>query len=417
MNFKYTYLACMVTLALAGLARAADEADINSGRSTNVETATIELHTGEKVSYQIIDGNAMIGDMVIGKHLEIQRTRMIRDLSVHNWQRDFIVKPQARKTVQGLVMTDAEDNPSSNSTRWPNNTVYYTFSPGFSPRGRDAALAGMKLITTKTAIQFKERTNEANYVEFFAGGGCYSSVGMVGGKQQISLGSGCEYAGIAAHEMLHALGWHHEQMRPDRDTYVMIHTANITAGKEGNFTKLRPGQADPVGAYDFGSIMHYGAYSFSNNGQPTITPKDNGIPLSNLGQRRELSVGDAASVNKYYPGTTAPTDIKMTISAKELRLDENTKGDLVLDIAASQSDMKSLSFQVKTDNPGLVAVSGVQVGNGSFGNQRIVTIVPQRNMSGIANVSIMATVRSGKQATVAFKVLVKDDPATPTPTP
>ncbi|MBB5020344.1 hypothetical protein HNQ59_003663 [Chitinivorax tropicus] len=418
MKFKPTYLASMVALAVTTMAHAGDEADVNNSRVSKAQTASVELFTGEKITYQIIDGNAMVGDMVIGRHEEIQRTRIVRDLSVYNWQREIAVKTQARKNAQGLVQLDGDDNHASTSTRWPNNTVYYTFDPSFSKNGREAALAGMKLITAKTAIQFKERTNEANYVEFFAGGGCYSSVGMVGGRQQISLGAGCEYPGIAAHEMLHALGWHHEQMRPDRDDYVVVNATNIMVGKEGNFTKLRPSQADPVGTYDFGSIMHYSAYAFSSNGQPTITPKDRNIPLSNLGQRKELSAGDAASVNKYYPGTTAPTDIKLAISAKELQLDENAKGDLILDIAASQVDLQSLTFQIRSDNTALIGTSNVQVATGgTAGNQRVVTVSPQRNAFGVANITLTATARSGKQASVSFKVVVKDDPTVPAPTP
>ena len=62
-------------------------------------------------------------------------------------------------------------------------------------------------------------------------------IGKQGGKQQISLGRGCGYKGTAIHEMMHALGFFHEQSRRDRDSYIQIYWNNI---KRGN--QLRPFQ-------------------------------------------------------------------------------------------------------------------------------------------------------------------------------
>ena len=59
---------------------------------------------------------------------------------------------------------------------------------------------------------------------------CFSYLGMIGGRQTVNIGRGCEYKGIVQHEILHALGRVHEQSRPDRDQYVIINKNNIIRG-------------------------------------------------------------------------------------------------------------------------------------------------------------------------------------------
>ena len=50
------------------------------------------------------------------------------------------------------------------------------------------------------------------------------------GSQDLSLGSQCNFMGIIIHELMHALGFLHEQSRQDRDRYVKVNTANIKPG-------------------------------------------------------------------------------------------------------------------------------------------------------------------------------------------
>ena len=59
---------------------------------------------------------------------------------------------------------------------------------------------------------------------------CWSAVGQAQstGAQQLSLDrSGCLTKDTIQHEFLHALGFVHEQTRPDRDAYVKILYENV----------------------------------------------------------------------------------------------------------------------------------------------------------------------------------------------
>ncbi len=59
---------------------------------------------------------------------------------------------------------------------------------------------------------------------------CSSSIGRVKGQQEISIGQGCDKKGIVIHEIFHTLGRWHEQARPDRNEYIVIHPENIRPG-------------------------------------------------------------------------------------------------------------------------------------------------------------------------------------------
>ena len=65
--------------------------------------------------------------------------------------------------------------------------------------------------------------------------------------------------GVIEHEIAHALGFNHEQMRHDRDTFVTYYAANVQAGMEpDNYAKLTTTTNNNYGlAYDYGSVMHY----------------------------------------------------------------------------------------------------------------------------------------------------------------
>ena len=59
---------------------------------------------------------------------------------------------------------------------------------------------------------------------------CWSYVGDDKVGQNVSIGSRCDTKSIVQHELLHALGFYHEQSRSDRDDYVKIWWDQIQEG-------------------------------------------------------------------------------------------------------------------------------------------------------------------------------------------
>jgi len=60
---------------------------------------------------------------------------------------------------------------------------------------------------------------------------CSSPVGYLHNTYStVSIGPRCVQKGAVMHELLHSLGFFHEQTRPDRDNFVTIHFDNIMPG-------------------------------------------------------------------------------------------------------------------------------------------------------------------------------------------
>jgi hypothetical protein len=175
----------------------------------------------------------------------------------------------------------------------------------------------MNLITTKTGgcITFVPRnaSNPAHniWLSIKSLDGCWSYVGRNynSGEQEVSLQSnGCVYTGTVVHELCHAVGFWHEQNRPDRDTYITVNFANIDPANLHNFNKYTHG--DYFGTpYDYNSIMHYDEYAFSVNGQKTIIPKQAGIdfiPSYDKTYAQILSDYDVQAIRASYSCSNQP---------------------------------------------------------------------------------------------------------------
>jgi len=176
--------------------------------------------------------------------------------------------------------------------------VPFVISSSIGSRGRSAIQSAAADFSRYSCIRLQPRRSQNRYIEFYRGGGCSSPVGAVSNRQYVSLASGCWDKGTVIHEVLHSLGFWHEQSRPDRDSYVRILTQNIIQGMGYNFNKFSTSSVNSMGsAYDIGSVMHYNSYAFSSNGRPTITDLS-GRPIRT--QRNGFSQSDIKQLNDLY---------------------------------------------------------------------------------------------------------------------
>ena len=90
------------------------------------------------------------------------------------------------------------------------------------------------------------------------------------------------------------------QSSTERDEYVEIVWDKIQRGTESNFDAYGDSYIMNYNVeYDYGSVMHYGATSFSIDGSDTIIAKKD-LNGQTMGQRLRLSTNDIARVNRMY---------------------------------------------------------------------------------------------------------------------
>ncbi|MEO8577437.1 MAG: M12 family metallopeptidase [Gemmatimonadales bacterium] len=304
--------------AAAGSSRSGDAADAKGEQlaSPKVRTALIRGNSfaAKAVQYVEVDGLAIFeGDIVLGTVEEVESaTEMLR-------------AEMTQGVESGVAITGAQ-------FRWPNCRVPFRI---------DAALPNQNRVTdaiahwhANTNYRFVARTTEADFVTFRVGTGCSSSVGRRTGEQFVNLAAGCG-TGSTIHEIGHVIGLWHEQSREDRDLFVTINFANIIPGMEHNFNQHIT-DGDDIGAYDFGSIMHYPRDAFTVNGSDTITPLAALPPGVVMGQRTGLSAGDIAAANSVCTPATLKEGPKDPIkeARKEIlkEIPRDTRKELIKDI-------------------------------------------------------------------------------------
>ncbi|VDK48037.1 unnamed protein product, partial [Anisakis simplex] len=171
---------------------------------------------------------------------------------------------------------------------WPAEPISFTFAV-YEPKWQNLIRRALRYVESETCMRFQENRNSRDYIQFIRGAGCWSSVGRVGGRQQISIGYGCE-AGIEVCFI------------DSKEAFIRIMICSFEFhGLQGNFEKRSSWNTDNMGEpYDLGSVMHYGSKAFAiDYSRDTIRTIDRNFQRT-IGQRGGMSFKDIKMINKRY---------------------------------------------------------------------------------------------------------------------
>ena len=187
----------------------------------------------------------------------------------------------------------------------------------FSDLLRETVFGAIDMVAEVGVVDFEKVTWESDFFEEdivtikldMATRGCSASTVGYEENPIITIGQRCVNPGQVAHELLHVLGFHHENSRSDRDEFVQVNEENILTGYLGQFAKL---DTDSLGSpYDYGSIMHYEPHELSIDeegySKPTLTLLQyNPEKYLTPGQVRRLSHEDKMRLRYLYQCSSGP---------------------------------------------------------------------------------------------------------------
>ncbi|XP_078475597.1 uncharacterized protein LOC144736816 isoform X2 [Lampetra planeri] len=224
------------------------------------------------------------------------------------------LKVETERRDYTLEWGDIAIHPTRRSVqKWPkarDGRIYvpYKVSVAFYDGDVKKIEEAAKEFEKKTCVRFIPRSEEADYIYIHAWEGNWSFLGHQGGDQAMSLEPGKVTKGVVLHEFMHALGFHHEHCRSDRDDHVLVLSDNIDPEwKDAIEKKTSQVHTTP---YDYSSITHYSTTAGSRDGKSaTMLPKHKSS-TQRFGGSHSLSDGDVEKIKEMFervPATATPS--------------------------------------------------------------------------------------------------------------
>lgn len=160
---------------------------------------------------------------------------------------------------------------------WEEAVVPFTFEQGFPQylvERVNEALSYFSDVSHVEFVQYDANTDENAVVfTYNADLPCSSFLGRTGGLQPLFLNEQCSTQ-VILHEIMHVLGFVHEQQLPSRDNFVDVIWDNIKPDSLHNFSLLPESVLSSyqgtTETFDYTSVMMYQETAFSVNDLPTI---------------------------------------------------------------------------------------------------------------------------------------------------
>ncbi|CEG06138.1 Astacin-like metalloendopeptidase [Strongyloides ratti] len=154
--------------------------------------------------------------------------------------------------------------------RWDSFIDYYVSFP----LGHSKIKKVINVLETTTCLRFREAKSLYGCVSgilFVSSTRCHSHLGRETDRnwQRIEIARECYNEGEILQLILRTLGVIYEHNRVDRNYFVQVVEENILPFAKKHFELFRKSVFnDKFLPYEYGSIMHFGMYNYSRNGDP-----------------------------------------------------------------------------------------------------------------------------------------------------